>query len=302
MPFRTWNILLISDAGKTNRTFRVHPLFIPIVILVFLVLIAGNIILFRYSQHFAQGTQELARNNSIIAKQHDKLISMSFNYVNVERHLKKIKNFNMKLSIMLSMHESEGFKDIDVGGFEPYSSPLFNTGTGFQKDLIRQLHDKYAFLNSEMMYEEYYQQILSKAILDQKDLLTKIPSIWPVAGRLSSNFGYRRSPFTGVREFHKGIDVSARSGTPIWAPAGAVVVFAGRFSSYGISILLEHPDTGMKTRYAHLRKLNVKVGDKVARGDIIGFIGNTGRSKAPHLHYEVHKDGKLANPLYYIMN
>lgn len=132
-------------------------------------------------------------------------------------------------------------------------------------------------------------------------LLSAIPAIQPVKNEqmrsMASGFGYRSDPFTKVRKFHAGMDFSARTGTPIYATGDGVVTRADNTASgYGNHIVINH-GYGYETLYAHLSAYKVRRGQRVKRGDIIGLIGSTGRSEAPHLHYEVHKGGKPVNPL-----
>ncbi len=112
---------------------------------------------------------------------------------------------------------------------------------------------------------------------------------------ISSKFGYRIHPITKKHTFHAGIDLSATSGTPIYATADGVIEYAKRKGGYGNYILIDHP-YGFKTAYGHLSKLNVKVGDYVLKNDLIGYVGNTGRSTGPHLHYEILYLHKWLNP------
>jgi murein DD-endopeptidase MepM/ murein hydrolase activator NlpD len=136
---------------------------------------------------------------------------------------------------------------------------------------------------------------------NKEKLLTAIPAIQPVRNqdlkRMASGFGYRNDPFTKIRKFHKGMDFTAPTGTPIFATANGVVKRADNsLSGYGNHILIDH-GYGYQTLYAHLSKYNVKPGQKVMRGDVIGYVGSTGRSEAPHLHYEVYKNGQAVNPI-----
>lgn len=136
----------------------------------------------------------------------------------------------------------------------------------------------------------------------QKALLLKsIPAIQPIKNEelkhMASGFGYRSDPFTKIRKFHNGMDFSAKSGTPIYATGDGIVKKAdGTVSGFGNHIEINH-GYGYMTLYAHLSKYKVRAGQKVKRGDIIGYVGSTGRSEAPHLHYEVHKNGEVVNPL-----
>ena len=135
---------------------------------------------------------------------------------------------------------------------------------------------------------------------DQAVLLASTPSIWPVRGYFSDKFGNRTDPFTGMPDFHPGIDVSTPRGTKVLAPADGVVTYRGRRGAYGNTLVIDH-GFGIVTRYAHLEGYEVRPGQRVQRGDVIGFVGSTGRSTAPHLHYEVWVDDQLQNPIKFIL-
>jgi len=131
------------------------------------------------------------------------------------------------------------------------------------------------------------------------DQLLLTPSLWPVAGPIRSSYGRRRDPFTGESKMHRGLDIGALYGTEVHAPANATVVLAQRQAAYGNLIVLDHGD-GITTRYGHLARFNVKKGDVIEKGDIIGFVGSTGRSTGPHLHYEVRLEDRTLNPRNYL--
>lgn len=141
---------------------------------------------------------------------------------------------------------------------------------------------------------------------NQTNMLAAIPAIQPVSNkdlsRMASGYGYRIHPIYKTRKFHAGMDFSAKTGTPIYA-TGDGEVFKVRKSrrGYGNHVIIQH-GYGYKTLYAHMSKYIVKRGQKVQRGDIIGYVGSTGTSVAPHLHYEVHKDGKKINPVNFYYN
>jgi murein DD-endopeptidase MepM/ murein hydrolase activator NlpD len=136
---------------------------------------------------------------------------------------------------------------------------------------------------------------------DQRVMLSSTPSVWPVHGYLSAGFGNRVDPFTGQYDFHPGLDISSPLGTKVEAPADGVVVSCGDKGGYGNAIVIDHK-YGIVTRYAHLSGFNVKPGQRVKRGDVIGFVGNSGKSTAPHLHYEVWVNDQAQNPIHYILD
>lgn len=138
--------------------------------------------------------------------------------------------------------------------------------------------------------------------VQQQEAAVSIPSRMPLDGsRLTSDFGMRNHPISGRRRGHKGVDLASPVGTPIFATADGTVSKASWFSSYGLYVSLEHGGN-IQTRYAHMSRLNVAAGQKVKKGEVIGFVGSTGRSTGPHLHYEVRVDGKAVNPIPYMQS
>jgi murein DD-endopeptidase MepM/ murein hydrolase activator NlpD len=130
-------------------------------------------------------------------------------------------------------------------------------------------------------------------------MLATLPTRWPVRGSVNSEFGMRQSPWSEGREFHSGMDIRAERGTPIYAPASGTIVHAGPAQDYGTAIIIDHGQD-IRTLYGHLSKLNVQNGQRVVRGTVIGYTGNTGRSSGPHLHYEVAVKGQAVNPRAYL--
>ena len=140
---------------------------------------------------------------------------------------------------------------------------------------------------------------LEQAWGERLKVFASTPSLAPVSGFFSDGFGWRRDPIDGSREFHKGVDIVAPSGTPVHASADGLVTAAGRMAGYGAMVNLAH-GYGMSTRYGHLSRVMVVPGQRVKRGDVIGLVGSTGRSTGPHLHYEVSRTGAQVDPRKYL--
>lgn len=164
-----------------------------------------------------------------------------------------------------------------------------------QRDLLRhfqRLDRRRITLNSEFSrLQDYY--------TTREILLASTPSIMPATGYPSGRFGRRTDPFSGESDYHPGIDISAPRGAKVVATADGLVVAAGRRSDYGKLVTVEHK-LGVSTRYGHLDRFTVKPGERVRRGDVIGYVGSTGRSTGPHLHYEVRLNGQALNPLRFV--
>ena len=137
---------------------------------------------------------------------------------------------------------------------------------------------------------------LDRVIEHMGKIMNALPLHWPVHGHITSDYGLRRSPWGGGgQEHHRGLDIRSPPGTPVRSPGAATVVAVSSHGSYGKNVVLDHGN-GVKSRYAHLQKLEVKVGQQVEEGQVIGLVGSTGRSTGPHLHYEVLVQGKAVNP------
>ena len=168
-------------------------------------------------------------------------------------------------------------------------------------DLIINATKRLDVLSKQTVVQSRSLDEIERLAANKAELIEAIPSIQPIKNqdltRMASGYGYRTDHFTKKRRFHYGMDFSARKGTPIYATGNGLVKRAdNRSSGYGKHIRIDH-DFGYVSLYAHLSKYNVRRGQRVKRGDIIGYVGNTGRSVGPHLHYEIFKDKKRINPL-----
>lgn len=129
--------------------------------------------------------------------------------------------------------------------------------------------------------------------------LSHMPTAWPVRAAINSEFGRRRSPWTGEAEFHRGIDIAASQGEPVRAPAPGAIAFSGTDTGYGLTVVVDH-GANVRTRYGHLSRVSVKAGERVQRGQVLGRAGSTGRATGAHLHYEVLVAGRPVNPRAYL--
>jgi murein DD-endopeptidase MepM/ murein hydrolase activator NlpD len=168
-------------------------------------------------------------------------------------------------------------------------------------DMIISTTRRMEVIQKQMVIQSKSLDEITKLAAEKEKLLASIPAIQPVSNeeltRMASGFGWRSDPFTKARKMHWGMDFTAPRGTPVYATGDGTVKRADNYASgFGKHIRIDH-GYGYLTIYAHLSKYNVKKGQKVERGDLIGFVGSTGRSEAPHLHYEVWKDNNKINPI-----
>ncbi len=225
----------------------------------------------------------------------------------IQTQVAKVRELDEKLRVIANLkpayQESENLWG--VGGIpedvSSSSSEVVNTLSSEESERILQLHYDLFRLERTSKFEQKSLKELHDKLISRRDLLDSTPSIRPAYGFETSGFGYRISPFTGHKQFHEGLDIANRKGTPVIAPANGLVVFTGRKGGFGKLIIIDHGH-GITTRYGHLGKILVKVGQRVKRGEKIAEIGNTGRSTGPHLHYEVRLNGVPVNPRRYILN
>ena len=234
----------------------------------------------------------------------------------VRTSLRKVKEYSAKLSEITNLQTQSLTKRTgltsaantntsQVANYLPTTKSGANMSVPGHLDLDRLVFKPvFARLDSITMSSQRgvfeLQQIIGR-LSQQKTLLASIPSLTPVDGWITSGFGQRSSPFTGEPAIHHGLDVAAPSGTPIYAPADGVVVFAGVRSGFGNFVMIAH-GYGVVTGYGHNAQNLVSPGQVVHRGDQIATVGQSGRSTGPHLHYEVSVNGRKIDPKKFILN
>ena len=220
----------------------------------------------------------------------------------ISNKLVDLKNFDQKLKTMVNLETNEDNNQFfGIGGSDTaLLDPDYTIEDAHQK-LVRLMHKSIDDLDREISVATAEKAELVEYFEQQKSLLSHTPSLWPTKGWISSRFGYRISPFTNEKEFHKGLDISTSKFSPIIAPADGVVSSVRWDHGYGKIISINH-EYGLTTKYAHLEEVLVKKGEYVKRGQKIALVGDTGRTTGPHLHYEVHLNGAPVNPLRYILD
>jgi murein DD-endopeptidase MepM/ murein hydrolase activator NlpD len=224
----------------------------------------------------------------------------------LKEKLLALNNFEKKIRIIANIEKNNESENMfGVGGSIPEDLDADIPLKEKHNSLMRDMHEQIEQLSRASVNQHEGFESLLKSLEDQQNLLASTPAIRPVPNEaktwLTSKFGYRISPFTQRREFHKGYDISGRKGTPILATADGVVTFAGKKGLLGNTVVIDHGH-GIITRYGHCEELLKKRGDKVKRWEPVALMGNTGRSTGPHVHYEVHLNGIPVNPEKYILN
>jgi murein DD-endopeptidase MepM/ murein hydrolase activator NlpD len=227
----------------------------------------------------------------------------------------RVEDYAKRLDEIVSLRIKKISKKTGIGPLSKKEEKIAKTNsvklTDFENDLplgisIENLIFKPVLQNVEVVNTMASEQALNlqgilSTLQKRSHLLSTVPMAKPVDGWYASGFGYRISPFTGKRTLHRGLDIAAPVGTPIYAPADGVVIFSGAKSGFGKFIMIAHGH-GIVTRYGHNAQLLVKPGERVKRGDQIATVGMTGRTTGPHLHYEVWVNGRPTNPNKFILS
>jgi murein DD-endopeptidase MepM/ murein hydrolase activator NlpD len=248
----------------------------------------------------------LASQREEIQIQRQQISDFSKEINTLKEKLLALNEFEKKIRVMADLDKRPDSGNLfGVGGPIPRTlDPKMALGEQ-HGSLVREMHSQVDQLTLAAVNQENHFSSLVAHMESQRGLLASAPTIRPIDPDMehlvTSRFEFRMSPFTNVREFHKGYDISAREGTPIYATAAGVVTFAGDKGLLGKTIIIDHGH-GLTTTYGHCSRILKAQGEKVRRWDSIALVGNTGRSTGPHLHYEVALHGVPVNPEKYFLN
>ncbi|MFN7975900.1 MAG: M23 family metallopeptidase [Acidobacteriota bacterium] len=286
---KRFTIIVVPEGRATARRARVPYLaFIPVILVTLATFYGVGVLFFQREmiarQHkqaleIAEENAALKRQNTVLSAQAEKLAGQ------VQDLARRTERFQTALGFDSALGATSG-----VGGPSVFDDSF--TGRLHLADLDHLRHET-TVLHANV---DKVEQILK----DRSELLATVPSIAPVQGDISSDFGSRFDPITGSRAYHTGLDISTDRGTPVRATADGVVLESGYVTGYGLSVDLKH-GYGFTTRYAHLLSLKVREGQRVRKGDIIGVVGSTGRSTGYHLHYEVRIKDDPVDPMPYMV-
>ncbi|MEK7702337.1 MAG: M23 family metallopeptidase [Nitrospirota bacterium] len=279
---------------------------------------ALSVVVFILTGFFAQAISLLGDVTELNILRHEtkghraKIQSVAQSVDDLKKEMARIGDLDQKLRIMTDLAPRKGgVSPLAQGGSEEPLSSLIESKLLSSKKLsegsvvpevTHSIEKEVLFLRKQVKEEEKSLLELMKAISAAKLRWDATPSVWPVKeGWVTSNFGKRISPFTGKLAMHNGLDIASQRGTSVFAPALGTVIRSDFDLELGNAIAIDH-GYGKVTYYGHLEKQFVIVGQQVGRGEVIGLVGNTGRSTGPHLHYEVRINGDSVNPARYILN
>ena len=302
-------LLIFDGTGTPVKQTSIPRMLLP---MAFMIVMAASTVLYLGISDYLRLKKEvkdvqqlrssLQMQEERVVQHQSQIVSFSNKIEALNAKLAELGNFEQKIRIIANLEpNNNGSSFFGVGGSDPEDlDPTTMLEQDYQ-ELVRDMHVEineidHASHNQQRSFSSIFSQLEGK-----RNLLAATPSIRPLKGWVSSRFGYRESPFTGRREFHRGLDIATHAGSPIIAPADGLVTFSGRKGLMGNMVTIEH-GFGMVTRYGHAQKLLKKKGKRVKRGETIALVGNTGRSTGPHLHYEVRLNGVAVNPVNYFFN
>lgn len=302
MLFGKYHIVIFKEKSGGSRNLRFRGWLGIFLFLFASGLIGANVWLAREYMNTRAVLGQLKDAERVLEDQHAQLVGLAAGLSEIETDLERVQDFDAKLRLMMNMDsEGSGFADVGALNGQRENFSMSYLPMHRQELAVRKMNAFLKQLATETRLEELRQQELLHTMRKDRSVLAALPTIWPIEGFLTSRFGARPSPFTGRGEFHKGLDISAKPGTIIRAPGRGTVTFSGVDGAYGNSVMLDH-GAGITTRYAHMQRIAAKDGQVLRRGDIVGYVGSTGRSSGPHLHYEVRLNGVNIDPMRYILN
>lgn len=244
---------------------------------------------------------ELQSVREELMEQKTQVQNFALSILDYKRQMFRLRDLDTKLRRAVSLGPRDKAQQVlGIGGPDELGlQNLSAMGEKKQEEALKSMHEELNLLKGAALKQEASLQALIEYFEDKRSMYAATPRIWPVKGWVTSHFGNRISPFSGIPQFHEGIDIAAQTGTPVVATADGVVIKAGFATGYGNMVEISH-GYGIRTLYAHNSRLNVKVGQRVKRGDVIAYVGDSGSSTGPHLHYEVRINNVPVNPLRYL--
>ncbi len=296
-----FTIMFVPGPNSRVRTLSISKSAIKTAFLSFLgVVILSAYLVYDYND-VKDKVWELQTVREELMQQKAQVQNFALNLLDYKREMFLLRDLDTKLRRVVSLSpRGKAQQVLGIGGPDELGlQNLTAIGEKKQAEALKEMKEELSQLKGAASKQEASLQALIEYFEDQRSLFASTPSIWPVHGWVTSRFGPRISPFSGIKTFHEGMDIAAQTGTPVVAPADGVVIKAGFGTGYGNMVEISH-GYGVKTIYGHNSRLNVKAGQHVRRGDIIAYSGDSGSSTGPHLHYEVRVNGLPVNPAKYL--
>lgn len=307
MAKKFYTVLVLPDASSQIRRFHIaKPLLSALAVTAGLIFVAFLFLIYQVVGH--TGHMLELRQFRTTSNEQANLLQK---FERLENQMAGLREFDLRLRTAAGLEVKDAESSIvGVGGSDTLSSSALlvaavahqtspaNPSTGIRTDNLGGEFDR---LSREMNDRNKSFQSLIGSLETKRSLLASTPTIWPVKGWLTAGFGQRRSPFTGQRQMHEGVDIANTVGTPVIAPADGIVTYTGPLGGFGDVVSVDHGHK-ISTFYAHLQQHKVSQGQRVRRGDVIGLVGTTGRVTGPHLHYEIQVNEVSVDPTKYVID
>ena len=290
MPPKHFTILVIPEGSHQVRRFALRSTVLKWAVAVSVLLVLGLSGLVADYVATNLDRNELERLQVENLSQREDLHRLAVQLEDLRQELVVVAQNDAKVRVMAKLTAPKSDSMAGIGG------PSREDDASREYNAIQQRIDE---VRRQIDLRRESQEEIQGILNDQRSLLAAKPSGWPVKGWLTSNFGMRRDPFNGKRKLHEGLDIAARTGTPVYATADGIVSSIRTEPGYGKVVTIDH-GYGYRTVYGHNSKYHVKVGQRVRRGDLVAAVGNTGRSTGSHIHYEVRLNGVPVNPHKYL--
>ncbi len=295
---KSYTVVLVGDRGVRRITVPAWLFSSRLIAAAVLTFVFG-ISHYFYSVSRAVQVDSLLGENSELRAQ---VASVETRLATLDRQIDRVGQLESRVRRVMGIDPAPKQPESGTGGPRTTEeAQLYSTFRPEDAARLRRIDSDLSAQNSRVVRAEMGLEVLLDYFKNQEIQILATPTIWPVRGWLTSTFGYRIDPFTGERKLHEGLDISAAQGTRVTAPAAGTITRIGMRDAYGLSLTIDH-GYGLTTLYAHLSETSVKLGDRVARGQVIAGVGNTGRSTGPHLHYEVRVNDIPVDPMRYILN
>ncbi|MCW2278266.1 M23 family metallopeptidase [Heliophilum fasciatum] len=322
-----FTIMIVPDNGEKMWSLKLSPDqlrygFIGLSGFACLLLIAALVFVFTVGN-----TEELMRLRIVNEEQKQQIEAIQYLTTSVQERVHRVHEMDNTIRRMVGLEEDKNpvvplgnigesaiAEEIPGAETEPAAGYVPSRSTGFTRSVSAIIpstsNEEMDFESVKHTLQELNHQLenqqeglgkLAKEVELRLDYLSAVPSSAPVRGEISSSFGYRQSPFGTKKEFHSGLDIAADYGTPVRSAAKGKIIFVGWKPGLGKTVEVEH-GYGFTTAYCHLSATSVRVGDVVERADMIGKVGNSGRSTGPHLHFMIYKKGNLQDPQRYMLH
>ncbi len=296
-----FTFMFLPGPNKRVRTLSISKSVIKSVFLSLVAILALSFYLIYEYNDVKDKVWELRSMREELMQQRAQVQNFALNLLDYKRQMFLLRDLDTKLRRAISLGPRDKAQQVlGIGGPDELGlHNLTSIGEKKQEEALKEMHQELTQLKGAASRQEASLQMLIEYFEDKRSLYASTPSVWPVRGWVTSPFGYRTSPFSGILKFHEGMDIAAQTGTPVVAPADGVIIKAGFSTGYGNMVEISH-GYGIRTLFAHNSRLNVKAGQRVKRGEVLAYVGDSGSSTGPHLHYEVRVNGLPANPVRYL--